>query len=202
MTYRETIRKAALAAARHAMPGLPDGLVRWQEDPAKQPDPKHPNIVLSTVSHVANGEVSMHQELENSGTVLTREFAQRWFWTVQIRVEGWKIDVATDNNPWRFVNRMRFGWRTLACQRAMDDYVSSNQPWQTRRRVQLVTDPGEIRDVTSPVAGHRLPQYLYELEFSYVDYDVDSEKDATLDEATITGEMGGTTPADLVTIEV
>lgn len=191
MTYKDTIRSAAVQAARHALPGIPEGLIRWQEEPQKQADPKHPNIILSTVSHVSNGTISIHQELANSGTQLTREFAQRWFWKVQVRVEGWKADSTTNTNPWRIVNRMRFGWRTLAVQAVLDD---PDFP------VKLVTDASEIRDVTVPVAGHRLPQYLYEVEFSYVEYDVDSDTDATLDGATIDGEL--TAPPELIPVEL
>jgi hypothetical protein len=120
---------------------------------------------------------------------------------VQFRIEGWKYDSDGNNNPERFARRMRFGWRTLAAQRELDDPPVS-RPYQARHPVKMVFDPGDIRDVTSPIAGHNLPAYLYEIEFSYVEYDVDSEKDATLDGATITGEIGGTALEDLVTLDV
>jgi hypothetical protein len=199
VTYKDTVREAAYAAARHAMPELPKGLVRWEDEPNKQPDPKHPTVTLSTVSHTGHGNVSLNQLASPDGTKLSREFGQRWFWVVQVKVEGWRGDLKTDANPWRVINRMRFGWRTLACQRAMDD-LPEDRPFTTRHPVKMVDDPGEIRDVTSSVAGHRLPQYIYEIEFSYVDYDVDAESDATLEHVELHGHIGGTTDGDAVVI--
>lgn len=202
MSFRDTVRSAALAAARHALPELPKELVRWQEDPQCQPSPKHPQVLLSTVSLVENGPISLETIKLPDNITLRREFAQRWFWRVQVRVEGWRLDARTDINPWRFVHRMRFGWRTLAVQTVLDDDVPAGRPYQARHPLKVVDDPTEIRDVSGPVGGHRLPQYLYELEFSYVDYDVDEQSDAVLEHATITGELDGHDPEHLVEIEI
>ena len=182
------------------MPGLPEGAVRWREDPQKQLDAKHPNVVLSTVSLVPDGGIEVYDESTDPDEV-TRTFAQRWFWTVQVRVEGWRADLTTTSNPRQFTNSMRFGWRTLAVGRILDDGPET-KPWQTRFPCKLVYNPDQVREVTAPVSGHMLPQYLYEIELSYVEYSTDSERETTLLGATITGEMGGTAPGDLVTVDV
>jgi len=189
VSFRDTVRNAALAAAKHALPELPKELVRWQDDPQCQPSPKHPQVILSTVSHVENGPVSLELIKLPDNVSIRREFAQRWFWRVQVRVEGWRLDARADINPWRFVNRMRFGWRTLAVQSVLDDDTPAGRPYQVRHPLKVVDDPTEIRDVSGPIGGHRLPQYLYELEFSYVDYDVDEQNDAVLDGAILTGDI-------------
>lgn len=184
------------------MPGLPKELVRWREDPQCQPGPNHPSVMLSTVSLVENGPISLELIKLPDNISIRREFSQRWFWRVQVRIESWRNDAKTDVNPWRFAQRMRFGWRTLAVQTVLDDDTPSGQHYTARHPLKVVDDPTEIRDVSGPVSGHRLPQYLYELEFSYVDYDVDDQSDAVLDGADITGEFDGHDPEHLVEIEI
>ncbi len=201
MSFRDTVKRAALRAAKHALPELPEGLVRWQDEPQRQADARHPSVVLSTVSLVGNGNISVHESLTNNNTELTREMAQRWFWVVQVKVEGWKLDAKSNINPTLFTNKMRFGWRTLAVQREMDD-LPRNRPIEVRFPIKMVGEPSEIRDVTSAVAGHRLPQYMYEIEFSYVEYDVDSEKETTLLGADIEGEFSDRDTLIPVTITV
>lgn len=198
MTYADTIKAAALVAARHAWSGLPDGLVRWQDEPQKQPDPKHPSIVLSTISHLSAGPVGLHQEVLTDGN-LSRELSQLWYWTVQVKVESWRADVRTDLNPWQFAQRMRFGWKTLAAQRALDD-LPAEKTWQTRHPVKLVLDPGDIRTITAPVSGHMLPQYIYEVELSYVEYDRDPETDGVIEHVDLEGNIGSESVEDLVQI--
>jgi hypothetical protein len=171
------------------MPGLPKELVRWREDPQCQPGPNHPSIVLSTVSLVENGPISLELIKLPDNISIRRELSQRWFWRVQVRVESWRNDISTDVNPWRFAQRMRFGWRTLAVQTVLDDDFPTGRHYTARHPLKVVDDPTEIRDVSAPVGGHRLPQYIYELEFSYVDYDVDEQTDAVLDGATVAGDI-------------
>lgn len=198
MTYADTIKKAALAAAKHALPQLPDGLVRWEEEPQKQADPRLPNIVLSTISHVSGGTIRLHQTVRPDGN-LSREFSQQWFWTVQVKVESWRGDSKTSTNPWSIVRQMRFGWKTIACQRALDDDQDA-LPWQSRFPVKLVLDPGDVRKITAPVSGHMLPQYTYEVELSYVEYSADPETDGVIEHVELEGEIGGITAEDLVQI--
>jgi hypothetical protein len=200
VTWKDTVQKAAVQAARFALPGIPEGAVRWREDPQRQQDARFPSIVLSTVSLVPDGGIEVYDE-STDPAVVSRTFAQRWYWTIQVRVEGWRADSKTSVNPHTVTRNMRFGWRTLAVGRILDDGDDS-QPWQSRFPVKLVFNPDQVREVTAPVGGHMLPQYLYEIELSYVEYGVDPESETTLLGATIEGELGGTGPGDLVTIDV
>lgn len=198
MTYRDTVKAAVIAASKHTLTGLPAEAVRWRDEPQKQQDARFPNITISTVSHVPSGPVSMQYVAEPDGN-LRREFSQVWYWTIQVKVESWRADSKTDSNPWHIVNRMRFGWKTLACQRALDD-GPEDRPFQTRFPVKLVSDAGDVREVTSPVGGHMLPQYIYEVELSYVAYDVDPERDGVIEHVELHGHIGGTTDDDAVVI--
>lgn len=195
MTYSDTVKDAVRSAAKHALPGLPDGAVRWRNEPQKQLDARFPNITISTVSHVPDGPVrTLHTTDESSGE-LNREFSQTWYWTIQVKVESWRDDSKTVTNPLSVVRRMRFGWKTLATQRLLDHGPSGSS---VRFPVKLVTDPGDVREVSGPVNGHMLPQYIYEVELSYVSYDADPERDGVIEDVELGGTIGGSAPEDAV----
>ena len=196
MTYQDTVKSAVISASQHALPGLPREAVRWRNEPQKQLDARFPNITISEVSHVPDGPVLLVYSEHTSGE-LVRSFSQVWFWTIQIRVESWRDDSKTVTNPRSIVNRMRFGWKTLATQRILEDGDES-KPF--RYPVKVVDQPGTITEISSPVHGHMLPQYIYEIELSYVQYDVDPERDGVIESAEIQGHLGGTAAEDAVTL--
>lgn len=197
MNYADTVKRAVISTAKHALPGIPDGAVRWRNEPQKQLDARFPNITIATVSHVPDGPVRiLHSEDPETGE-LKREFSQAWFWTLQVKVESWRDDSKTVTNPASVVRRMRFGWKTLGTQRILDDGPSGSQ---SRAPVKLVTDPGDVREISGPVNGHMLPQYIYEVELSYVSYDADPERDGVIEDVDLAGHIGGSTPDDAVHI--
>lgn len=191
MTYQDTVRAAVLSASKHALPGLPDGAVQWHDAPQKQLDARFPNITISTVSHVPDGQVRLHRSTHTPTGELLRDFSQLWYWTIQVKVESWRADSKTVNNPWSVVNRMRFGWNTLSTERTLADQFFP---------VKMVADAGPVRQISAPVQGHMLPQYIYEIELSYVQYDADPEREGFIEHVELHGHIGGTTDDDSVVL--
>ncbi len=187
MIARDVVKAAALLAAKHAFPALPDGLVRWEDEPQCQGEGRHPQVTLSSVSHVPQGPMSIKRTPNEQGT-LDQTMAQAWAWTVQVKCEGWKLDATDTTNPQLFTHKMRNGWYLQAVTAALLDLGSDEAE---RTPLAMVQEAGEIRTVNQTVGGHTLPVRVYELEFCYVERDADPTPVDVIESVVFGGDLGG-----------
>lgn len=185
MIARDVVRCAALLAARHAFPTLPESLVRWSDEPQAQADGDFPQVTLSTVSLVPEGPVSKRRSDSGDGT-LAQRMLQTYVWTVQVKTEGWKLDSDSGNNPVRFAHRMRFGWYLDTVAAALLDPDSLES---VRTPVKMVDEVGDVRSFGFGARGHTLPVHVFEIEFRYVDHDADPRAIGIIETAIIDGTL-------------
>jgi hypothetical protein len=194
MNARDVVKTAALLAARHAWPDLHASLVSWAEDSQTQGEGDSPRVTMSTVSRVPEGPVSLRRSLNVDGT-LQQRMLQTYIWTVQFKCEGWKLDSSLNNNPNNFAERMRFGWYLQAVTAALLDPGSAESE---RTPVKMVDEVGDLLGPKQRVRGHTLPTPIYEIEFRYVDRDVDPTPIEVIEGVTLGGTFSGA-DADITT---
>lgn len=187
MIARDVVRAAALLAARHAWSEIPEQLVRWAEDSQSQAESDTPQVTLSSVSHVPEGPVSLRRTANSDGE-LAQRMLQTWIWTVQFKIEGWKLDSVYANNPIAFAHKMRFGWYLQTVRAALLDVDSRESE---RCPVKMVEEVGQLLTVNQPKRGHTLPVHVYEIEFRYVARDADPTPVGVLESVGLSGTLGG-----------
>lgn len=187
MSARDTVKAAALLAARHALPDMPEVLVRWNDEEACQSDDNWPDIELSTVSMVEEHAGGRTCLTTRDDGLLRRDLSQLYRWNVQIQVEGYSVDRQSLLNPWDFTLRMRQGWLTKAC---LDALKSDDDT-----RVSMLSTPSTVRPLTRGVKGHTLPIYIYEIPFRFVAFSTDETPEYVIETVSIAGVVRqGSTP--------
>lgn len=184
-THRSVLKRAALLAARVAIPTLPAGAVRWEEEPQVQMEANLPSVTLSEVSSPLEAPMGKMLVEREDGS-LDECLVDRNLWTVQFKVEGWKIDVDGKNDVIRFAKKMRFAWMYKAIREALLD---GETPTEDRVPLKLVSEPEPIIRIPTEVEGHTLPVYVYEVRFRFHDYDFDPDPTSVIESIEISGML-------------
>lgn len=182
MTVRDVVKEAALLAARFALPRLPEGLVRWEDDPAVQPEANLPAVTLTEVSDTPEAPVSRLRELRNDGN-LDEHLLQMYAMRVQVQVEAWHTP---KGHVLEFAKRMRLGWYTAAVRAVLE---CTAQPEALRTPVKMIYQAGPLMAARRPVHGHMLPVFIYEIPFRYCDTALDPESVGVIESAELSGTL-------------
>lgn len=196
MNARDVVKAAALLAARHAVADLPASLVRWSDEAQAQGEGDTPQVTLGEISLIPEGPVSRRRSVAVGGE-LSQRMLQTYIWKVQVKSEGWKLDSALDNNPFLFARKMRFGWYLDTVADALLDLDTDEDE---RTPVKLVDEVGQILPMRQTVRGQTLPVYVFEIEFRYVEHDVDPTSVGVIESVALSGTLGGE-PVDIIATE-
>lgn len=193
MSAEGTIKRAAQEAARYALPSLPLALVSWDDEPPVQGEASFPSVTLKPVSHVKEHPRQRVTKAVREDGRLDRSLSQLYRLRVQFTIEGWLEDSTGRNKPVEFTRRMVRGWEQAAARAALLD---RDTPESQRTRVVMVGGVGDITPMSvEDAGGYVLPVYVYEIEFRYVDHDVDPQPADVIEQVLITGTLRqATTP--------
>ncbi len=180
MTARQTVSAAFEEAVSFAAPDYPQGVIRWQDEPACQTDDNVPDVILSSVSLVDEHPGGRKCRTVNAAGTLDTELSQLFRWTVQVQVEGYAVNSEDDFDPFQFTVLLRQGLLTEAARQAM----RAGSP-----TVALLHVSDQIRPITRSIKGHTLPIYIFEVQFRFVQARKDPTPLYPIDSVSIGGDL-------------
>ncbi len=186
MTARQTVKAAFEEAVSFAAPDYPQGVIRWQDEPACQTDDNVPDVILSSVSLVDEHPGGRKCRTVNAAGALDTDISQLFRWTVQVQVEGYAVNSEDDFDPFQFTLLLRQGLLSEAARQAM----RGGSP-----TVALLTTSDQIRPLTRSIKGHTLPIYVFEAQFRFVEGRKDPTPIQPIESVSIGGDLRqSTTP--------